>query len=135
MVLTEGFRAFPCSLQANAGIVPNKPPPRFFSQHVQFILYYSQLFSLASHLGDPGSVMWDLWWRKWNYGRYSSTSVSHAKSDSTNCSTSVNDFVIDAVRGGLIIFGLMKKTTSYGIEKMYFLYIFSLDLHTLMTLF
>jgi hypothetical protein len=36
----------------------------------------------------PGQVMWDLWWTKWQWGRFShSTSVSHANSQSTNCST------------------------------------------------
>jgi hypothetical protein len=40
-------------------------------------------WSLASHRGGPGStpdlVMWDLWWTKWRWGRFSpSTSVSLA---------------------------------------------------------
>jgi hypothetical protein len=34
---------------------------------------------------------------------------------------------------GVINFGFIKKTTSYGIEKMYLLYISSPELHTLMT--
>jgi hypothetical protein len=47
--------------------------------------------SLASHHGGPGSipgqVMWDLQWRKWQWGRfYLSTSVSPANSHSTDCS-------------------------------------------------
>jgi hypothetical protein len=33
--------------------------------------------------------------------------------------------------GGLISLCFLKKTTSYGIEKMYLLYIFPLELHTL----
>jgi hypothetical protein len=33
---------------------------------------------------------------------------------------------------GLIIFGFIKKTTSYGIEILYLLYIFPPELHTLM---
>jgi hypothetical protein len=38
------------------------------------------------------------------------------------------------IRGGLIIFGFIKKTRSYRIEKkMYLLYIFSPELHPLMT--
>jgi hypothetical protein len=32
--------------------------------------------------------MWDLWWKKWRWGRFSpSTSVSLANLDSTNFST------------------------------------------------
>jgi hypothetical protein len=32
-------------------------------------------------------VRWDLWWKKWYWGRFSpSTSVSPANSHSTNCS-------------------------------------------------
>jgi hypothetical protein len=46
----------------------------------------------VSHRGGPGStpglVMWDLWWTKWRWGRFSpSTSVSPANLYSTNCST------------------------------------------------
>jgi hypothetical protein len=45
-----------------------------------------------SHRGGPGSrpglVKWDLWWRKWRWGRFSpSTSASPANLHSTNCST------------------------------------------------
>jgi hypothetical protein len=45
--------------------------------------------SLASNSGDqgssPGQVMWDLWWTKWHWGRFSrSTSVSSA-THSTDC--------------------------------------------------
>jgi hypothetical protein len=37
---------------------------------------------------SPGQVMWDLWWTKWHWGRFSqSTSVSPANSYSTDCST------------------------------------------------
>jgi hypothetical protein len=48
--------------------------------------------SLVSHSGGPGSspdlVMWDSWWTKWRWGRFSrSTSVSTANLHSTNCST------------------------------------------------
>jgi hypothetical protein len=43
---------------------------------------------LASHRGGPGLVMWDLWWTKWRWGRFSpSTSVSPANLHSINCST------------------------------------------------
>jgi hypothetical protein len=36
----------------------------------------------------PGLVMWDLWWTKWRWGRFSpSTSVSPANLHSINCST------------------------------------------------
>jgi hypothetical protein len=36
----------------------------------------------------PGLVMWDLWWTKWRWGRFSSsTSVSPANLHSTDCST------------------------------------------------
>jgi hypothetical protein len=49
---------------------------------------------MASHRGDPGSipgqVMWDLWWTKWHWGKFSpSTSVSLANPHSTNCSIMV----------------------------------------------
>jgi hypothetical protein len=48
--------------------------------------------AIASHCGgpdsSPGQVMWDLWWTKWQWGRfYPSTSVSPANLHSTNCST------------------------------------------------
>jgi hypothetical protein len=47
---------------------------------------------MASHRGGPGSipgqVMWDLWWTKWHWGRFSpNTSVSPANFHSTDCST------------------------------------------------
>jgi hypothetical protein len=35
--------------------------------------------------------------------------------------------------GGWEVFGFIKKTTSYGIKKMYVLYIFPPELHTFMT--
>jgi hypothetical protein len=35
---------------------------------------------------------------------------------------------------GLISISFIKKTTSYGTEKIYLLYIFPLELHTIMTL-
>jgi hypothetical protein len=46
-------------------------------------------WSLASHRGgpvsNPGLVMWDLWWKKWHWGRFSpSTSVSLANLHSIN---------------------------------------------------
>jgi hypothetical protein len=49
-------------------------------------------YSPASHRGVPGlrpsQVMWDLWWTKWHWGRFSpSTSVSPANSPSTNSNT------------------------------------------------
>jgi hypothetical protein len=51
----------------------------------------SSCYSLASHRGGPdstpGLVMWDLWWTKWRWGRFSpSTSVSLANLFSTNFS-------------------------------------------------
>jgi hypothetical protein len=37
---------------------------------------------------SPGHVMWDLWWTKWRWGRFSSsTSVSPVSFHSINCST------------------------------------------------
>jgi hypothetical protein len=37
---------------------------------------------------SPGLIMWDLWWTKWRWGRFSpSISVSPANLHSTNCST------------------------------------------------
>jgi hypothetical protein len=49
-------------------------------------------YSPASHRGSPvsksGLVMWDLWWTKWRWGRFSqSTWVSPANLHSTNFST------------------------------------------------
>jgi hypothetical protein len=49
-------------------------------------------YSLASHRGGPGSkpslVMWDLWWTKWRWGRFSpSTWVSLANLHPTDFST------------------------------------------------
>jgi hypothetical protein len=48
--------------------------------------------SLAYHRAGPGSspglVMWDLWWTRWRWGRFSpSTSVSPANLHSTSWST------------------------------------------------
>jgi hypothetical protein len=42
-----------------------------------------------SNLGSvPGQVMWDLWWTKWHWERFlTSTSVSPANSHSTHCPT------------------------------------------------
>jgi hypothetical protein len=37
------------------------------------------------------------------------------------------------MRGGYLVFGFIKKTTHYRIEKMYLLYIFPPGLHTIMT--
>jgi hypothetical protein len=37
---------------------------------------------------SPGHVIWDLWWTKWHWGRFSpSTERSPANSHSTDCST------------------------------------------------
>jgi hypothetical protein len=42
----------------------------------------------AARSSRPGLVMWDLWWTKWRWGRFSpSTSLSLANLHSTNCST------------------------------------------------
>jgi hypothetical protein len=42
----------------------------------------------AARGSRPGLVMWDLWWTKWRWCRFSpSTSVSPANLHSTNCST------------------------------------------------
>jgi hypothetical protein len=48
-------------------------------------------WSPASHRGvtgsSPGHVIWDLWWTKWRWGRFSpSTSVSPANLHSNHCS-------------------------------------------------
>jgi hypothetical protein len=44
--------------------------------------------TVAARGSSPGLVMWDLWWTKWRWGRFSlSTSVSPANLHSTNCST------------------------------------------------
>jgi hypothetical protein len=49
-------------------------------------------YSPASRRGGPGStpgqVMWDLWWTKWHWGRFSPSAwVSPANSHFTDCST------------------------------------------------
>jgi hypothetical protein len=37
---------------------------------------------------SPGQLMWDLWWKKWHWGRFSpSTLFSPANSHSSDCST------------------------------------------------
>jgi hypothetical protein len=37
---------------------------------------------------NPGQITWDLWWTKWHWDRFSpSTTISLAKSHSTDCST------------------------------------------------
>jgi hypothetical protein len=42
----------------------------------------------AARGSSPGLVMWDMWWTKCRWGRFSpSTSVSPANLHSTNCST------------------------------------------------
>jgi hypothetical protein len=42
----------------------------------------------AARGSSPGLVMWNLWWTKWRWGRFSpSTSVSPANLHSTTCST------------------------------------------------
>jgi hypothetical protein len=94
-------------------------------------------YSLASQRGGPSSSpvldMWELWWRKWNWGRFSpSTSVSPAKLHSTNCSTITiiyhqgwyNRPIVAALPSGLsptpVIEGWHVKTSqvySYPIQK------------------
>jgi hypothetical protein len=42
----------------------------------------------AARVQSRGLVKWDLWWKKWPWGRFSpSTSVSPANLNSTNCFT------------------------------------------------
>jgi hypothetical protein len=67
---------------------------RFFYQQFKSSVFFHCCIqaSLASHRGglgsSPGLVMWDLWWTKWRWGRFSpSISVSPANLHSTNCST------------------------------------------------
>jgi hypothetical protein len=44
----------------------------------------------AARGSSPSLVMWDLWWTKWRWGRFSpSTSVSPDNLHSTNCSTMI----------------------------------------------
>jgi hypothetical protein len=62
-------------------------------------MYFFDIFSLFCDVNsmelqgggpgsNPGLVMWDLWWTKWRWDRYSpSNSVSPAKLHSTNFST------------------------------------------------
>jgi hypothetical protein len=42
----------------------------------------------AARVQARAGVMWDLWWTKWRWGRFSpSTSVSPTNSPSTDCTT------------------------------------------------
>jgi hypothetical protein len=51
---------------------------------------------------DTRSGMWDLWWTKWHWDRFSlSTSFSHANSHSTDYST----FIIIIYHPGLVTIG------------------------------
>jgi hypothetical protein len=60
------------------------------------------IIQLASHHGGVGSipaqVIWDLWWEKWHWCRFSQSSlVSLANSYSTNCYILINHH-IDAIQ-------------------------------------
>jgi hypothetical protein len=65
------------------------------------VLWISMIENWSSDPGSvPRKVMWDLWWIKWYWGRYSpNTSVSPANSHSTNCSIFIKHAarIIDAV--------------------------------------
>jgi hypothetical protein len=59
-------------------------------------------FVVAFPLGSiPSQVMWDLWWKKWHWNKFSrSTSVSPAGSHSFSCSiflSSGADAIVDSV--------------------------------------
>jgi hypothetical protein len=59
----------------------------------------SGIQSSVSQRGGPrsstGQVVWDLWWTKWHWGRFSpSTSVSPANLHSTDCSTFIIIIII-----------------------------------------
>jgi hypothetical protein len=67
-------------------------------QWTRFIVLFSSLVTMDlrpchssggySPGSSPGQVMWDLWWTKWHWGRFSPSSlVSSANSHSTHCST------------------------------------------------
>jgi hypothetical protein len=63
--------------------------------------------SQAPHRGGlgsiPGQIMWDLWWTKWHWGRFSpSASVSAATSHSNNCYTFTNHPIMDTIVSILI---------------------------------
>jgi hypothetical protein len=50
--------------------------------------FLSRYFPPRRPAFKPGSVMWDLWWTKWHWGRFSpSTSVSPTNLHSTNLPT------------------------------------------------
>jgi hypothetical protein len=52
---------------------------------------------------SPGQVMWDLWWTKWHWGRFSpSTSVSPANFHSTDCSTFIIIIIIIIYHPGVV---------------------------------
>jgi hypothetical protein len=54
---------------------------------VRYSAFSRWLPTAAAQGSSPGLVMWDLWWTKRRWGRFSpSTSVSLANLHSTNCS-------------------------------------------------
>jgi hypothetical protein len=60
-------------------------------------------YSPASHcecqVSIPGQVLWDLWCKKWHWGRFTpSTSVSRANLHPTNCFTFINHPIWSRVR-------------------------------------
>jgi hypothetical protein len=62
-----------------------------YSNHCIWDLPLLRQLVTSFHRRDPGSirgqVMWDVWWKKWQWSRFSaSTSVSPTNSHSTNCS-------------------------------------------------
>jgi hypothetical protein len=62
------------------------PPPHFLRTVRQHLnqAFGEQWTGRGGPVG-PGLVMWDLWWTKWRWGRFSpSTSVSPANLHSTN---------------------------------------------------
>jgi hypothetical protein len=56
--------------------------------------------------------MWDLWWTKWHWGRFSpSTSVSPASLHSTNCSTII--IIIIIYNLGLVQYASIGRSTKW----------------------
>jgi hypothetical protein len=90
--------AIPTALR---GIAPKRLPPlpstSFQIRYVIFLLIWpchivqavsSWLLTAAARVSTLGQIIWDLWWTKWQWGRYSqSTSVSSASSHYTDCPT------------------------------------------------
>jgi hypothetical protein len=58
----------------------------YFAQIVRSC-HSSEGYLLAFHHGQPVQDMWDLWWAKWHWGRFSASTEVSLATHSTDCST------------------------------------------------